>query len=99
MNKKCHKKERSNKKRKHNKKKLVCPLCHKNMKAKKLDNGYTLCAYCGMIVLKIPYTFEDIYAPGFVAVDPHRNKKRHKNWNKHHHLVDLKQYMKKYKQQ
>jgi len=81
MAKKCNKKSDTRKCNKRIKFKLVCPQCFKNMNPKKLDDGYTICAYCGMVVIKQAYSLEPIDAPGFIKVPNQKFLKKNNNPN------------------
>jgi len=66
MNKKSTKDKTTSKENKYELHKLVCPECGHDKNAKKLDDGYICCAYCGMVVLKQNYSLELIDTPGFI---------------------------------
>lgn len=65
-----NKKNNNNKASKKNKStyKIVCPECGKDKKPVTLYDGYTICAWCGMVVQKQKYSLELIDAPGFQKV-------------------------------
>lgn len=66
---KIHKENKDNSKcKKQTKFKLVCPNCYKNMKSLKLDDGYIICAWCGLVVYKQKHSLEQIDAPGFIKI-------------------------------
>lgn len=66
MNKNNAKDKATSKENKYELHKLVCPECGHDKNAKKLDDGYICCAYCGMVVLKQNYSLELIDTPGFI---------------------------------
>ena len=81
MNKKINQKANIDKSKKKAKIKLVCPNCYKNMKPKKLDDGYVACAYCGLVVFKQAYSLEPIDAPGIIKVPNQKFFKKNNNPN------------------
>lgn len=88
--KKQYEKKSSNKNNtKKAKNRLVCPLCYKDKKAKKLDDGYIVCAYCGLVLFKQLYSLECIDAPGFVDTSKIINKQDDKKYN---HQINYKNY-------
>lgn len=97
MNKKCKKKRRNKNNKRSDEVKYICPECGKNKNSIKLNDGYTVCLYCGLVVLKPSYSLELIDAPGFI--DANRNKK-HDNYKKlkgkHHNLAVMKEFIKCY---
>lgn len=101
MKKKHNTRKAKQKKEKAHQKNYICPLCHKPKKAITLHDGYTICAYCGLVVYKIPYAFEKIDAPGFIVPDrsPEKNKKRNikESMKKHYNISMMKQFIKKHK--
>ena len=76
MNKKFNQKVNISKSKKKAKIKLVCPDCYKNMNPKKLNDGYIVCAYCGVVVFKQAYSLEPIDAPGFIEVPIKKIRKK-----------------------
>ena len=94
MNKKCKKKDNNNKLKNKANIKLVCPQCNKNKKAITLNDGYIVCAYCGLVILKQKYSLEQIDAPGFKKIylkkkKGNAKKKSNQEKNKHHNLVTI----------
>lgn len=71
--------------------KLVCPDCGHDMKAKKLNDGYIACAYCGMVVMKPKYSLELIDAPGFIKrykfLYQQKNKNKKNSFIINYHLI------------
>jgi len=100
MNKKCKKKDNNNKLKNKANIKLVCPQCNKNKKAITLDDGYVVCAYCGLVILKQKYSLEQIDAPGFKKIylnkQNQKKKKTKKNKNKHYNLVTINDFIMQY---
>ena len=93
-------KTKKTKKKKHKKKstlyphlnnvdiKYICPGCLKPKKAKKLHDGYVICAWCGLVVYKVPGAYDDIDAPGFILKGS-PIKTKHIKKDKHHDLEKM----------
>ncbi len=101
MNKERNKKDSTQKSKNKDNIKLVCPLCLKDKKTKTLDDGYVVCAYCGLVIFKQNYSLEKIDAPGFKKIYLNKkkrddNEKQCQEKSKHHNLITINEFIEQY---
>lgn len=99
MKKQQNKKQDANKTNDELEFRIICPICEKDKKSLTLNDGYTICAYCGTILYKPKHSLELIDAPGFKIIEPKQEKEKiyKKRKDKHHNLIVMNHFINQFK--